>query len=213
MINSLQCGEGERSKKKIKGSVVLMKKNVLDFNDSQAWVRDRIHEFLGRPVSLQLISAVNGDPGQFFFPWGSEYCSFYYPKDEMIQSDSELQSWWAELRDEGHGDKKDEPWWPKMQAVAELTETCTIIIWIASALHAAVNFGQYPYAGYLPNRPTISRRFMLEQNPETAFRRTITSQLQTLLGISLIEILSSILLMRSILGRETLLSGLQMLHH
>ncbi|XP_042517026.1 probable linoleate 9S-lipoxygenase 5 [Macadamia integrifolia] len=132
--------------------------------------------------------------------WVHEYCSFYYRKDEMVQSDSELQSWWAELRDVGHGDKKDEPWWPKMQTVAELTQTCTIIIWIASALHAAVNFGQYPYAGYLPNRPTISRRFMpepgspeyaeLEQKPDTVFLKTITSQLQTLLGVSLIEILS-----------------------
>ncbi|KAJ4968402.1 hypothetical protein NE237_015103 [Protea cynaroides] len=132
--------------------------------------------------------------------WVQEYCSFYYPEDEMIQSDFELQTWWAELRDEGHGDKKDEPWWPKMQTVADLTQTCTIIIWIASALHAAVNFGMYLNAGYHPNRPTTSRRFMpepgspeyaeLEQNPETAFLKTITSQLQTLLGISLIEILS-----------------------
>ncbi|XP_042491469.1 probable linoleate 9S-lipoxygenase 5 [Macadamia integrifolia] len=133
--------------------------------------------------------------------WVHDYCSFYYPKDEILQSDSELQSWWAELRDVGHGDKKDEPWWPKMQTLDELTQTCTTIIWIASALHAAVNFGQYPYAGYLPNRPTLSRRFMpepgspeyneLESDPDTVFLKTITSQLQTLLGISLIEILST----------------------
>ncbi|XP_043691954.1 probable linoleate 9S-lipoxygenase 5 [Telopea speciosissima] len=132
--------------------------------------------------------------------WVHDYCSFYYPKDEIIQSDSELQSWWAELRDVGHGDKKDEPWWPKMQTLDELTQTCTIIIWIASALHAAVNFGQYPYGGYLPNRPSISRHFMpepgspeyaeLESDPDTVFLKTITSQLQTLLGMSLIEILS-----------------------
>ena len=49
-----------------------------------------------------------------------------------------------------------------METVSELIHSCTIIIWIASALHAAVNFGQYPYAGYLPNRPTVSRRFMPE---------------------------------------------------
>ncbi|KAJ9681968.1 hypothetical protein PVL29_018052 [Vitis rotundifolia] len=132
--------------------------------------------------------------------WVKEYCSFYYKTDEMVQKDSELQSWWKELREEGHGDKKDEPWWPKMRTVKELIETCTIIIWVASALHAAVNFGQYPYAGYLPNRPTISRRFMpeegtpefveLKSNPDKAFLKTITAQLQTLLGISLIEILS-----------------------
>lgn len=132
--------------------------------------------------------------------WVSEYCSFYYPIDDIIQDDSELQSWWTEIRNVGHGDKQDEPWWPEMQTRAELIQCCTIIIWVASALHAAVNFGQYPYAGYLPNRPTVSRRFMpepgtpeyaeLESNPELAYLKTITAQLQTLLGVSLIEILS-----------------------
>uniref|UniRef100_A0A7C9EY24 Lipoxygenase domain-containing protein n=1 Tax=Opuntia streptacantha TaxID=393608 RepID=A0A7C9EY24_OPUST len=132
--------------------------------------------------------------------WVREYCSFYYKTDEMVVNDTELQGWWREIREEGHGDLKDEQWWPEMKSFEELTETCTIIIWVASALHAAVNFGQYPYAGYLPNRPTISRRFMpeegtpeyeeLKNKPETAFLKTITSQFQTLLGISLIEILS-----------------------
>ncbi|KAJ0014666.1 hypothetical protein Pint_19858 [Pistacia integerrima] len=115
-----------------------------------------------------------------------------------------LDIWFAiknwELREEGHGDKKNEPRWPKMQNRQELIETCTIIIWIASALRAAVKFGQYLYAGFLPNRPTISRRFMpekgtsdcdeLESNPDKVFLKTITAQLQTLLGIALIEILS-----------------------
>ncbi|CAK8544648.1 unnamed protein product [Lathyrus sativus] len=132
--------------------------------------------------------------------WVHDYCSFYYKTDETVKNDVELQSWWKELVEKGHGDKKDEPWWPKMQTVKELIDTCTIIIWIASALHAAVNFGQYPYAGYLPDRPTISRKFMpvkgtedyeeLVANPDKAFLKTITAQLQTLVGISLIEILS-----------------------
>ncbi|CAL2269171.1 unnamed protein product [Prunus armeniaca] len=132
--------------------------------------------------------------------WVEDYCSFYYKTDDIIQKDIELQSWWKELVKEGHGDKKDEPWWPKMQTREDLVETCTIIIWTASALHAAVNFGQYPYAGYLPNRPTISRKFMpekgtpeykeLESSPDTVFLKTITAQLQTVLGIALIEILS-----------------------
>ncbi|CAK7340716.1 unnamed protein product [Dovyalis caffra] len=132
--------------------------------------------------------------------WVRDYCSFYYKDDGMIQKDSELQSWWKEVREEGHGDLKDAPWWPKMQTREELIDSCTIIIWVGSALHAAVNFGQYPYGGYLPNRPSISRRFMpkkgstdyeeLKSNPDKAFLKTITPQLQTLLGISLIEILS-----------------------
>lgn len=132
--------------------------------------------------------------------WVEEYCSFYYEDDDTVKEDRELQSWWKELREEGHGDMKNEPWWPKMQTREDLVEVCTIIIWVASAQHASTNFGQYPYAGFLPNRPTISRRFMPEEgtpeydelvnNPEKAFLKTITAQLQTLIGISLIEILS-----------------------
>ncbi|KAK4798209.1 hypothetical protein SAY86_030535 [Trapa natans] len=132
--------------------------------------------------------------------WVQDYCAFYYTTDEMVHEDSELQSWWTEIRNVGHGDKKKESWWPEMHTRAELTQTCTTIIWVASALHAAVNFGQYPYAGYLPNRPTLSRRFMpepgtaeyaeLENDPDRAFLKTITPQLQTLLGVALIEILS-----------------------
>ncbi|KAL3538117.1 hypothetical protein ACH5RR_001483 [Cinchona calisaya] len=132
--------------------------------------------------------------------WVKDYCNFYYKTDEQLQKDTELQSWWNEVREKGHGDKKDEPWWPKMQTRKDLIDSCTTIIWVASALHAAVNFGQFPFAGYLPNRPTISRRFMpepgtpeydeLKSNPDKVFLRTITAQLQTLLGVSLIEILS-----------------------
>ncbi|XP_010667400.2 probable linoleate 9S-lipoxygenase 5 [Beta vulgaris subsp. vulgaris] len=132
--------------------------------------------------------------------WVGDYCSFYYPNDNLVEEDPELQSWWKEIRYVGHGDKKDESWWPEMKTRHDLTRTCTIIIWVASALHAAVNFGQYPYAGYLPNRPTISRRFMpqpgtseyaeLESDPEKGYLKTITAQFQTLLGVSLIEMLS-----------------------
>ncbi|PON59874.1 Lipoxygenase [Trema orientale] len=132
--------------------------------------------------------------------WVEEYCSYYYATDDIVQKDSELQAWWKEVREVGHGDKKDAPWWPNMQTREGLVDSCSTIVWIASALHAAVNFGQYPYAGYLPNRPTISRRFMpikgtpeyelLESDPEKAFLETITAELQTLIGISLIEILS-----------------------
>ncbi|AES61371.1 putative linoleate 9S-lipoxygenase [Medicago truncatula] len=132
--------------------------------------------------------------------WVKDYCSIYYKDEDSIKKDSELQSWWKEIREEGHGDKKDEPWWPKMHTLEELIETCTIIIWIASALHAAVNFGQYPYGGYPPSRPSMSRRLMPEkgtqeynellENPDKAFLKTITSQFQAVLGLSLVEILS-----------------------
>jgi linoleate 9S-lipoxygenase len=47
---------------KIKGTVVLMKKNVLEFNDFHASVLDRGHELLGQGVSLQVIGTAKSDP-------------------------------------------------------------------------------------------------------------------------------------------------------
>ncbi|KAM0901409.1 hypothetical protein ACQ4PT_019965 [Festuca glaucescens] len=132
--------------------------------------------------------------------WVQEYLAIYYPTDSVLQGDVELQAWWKEVREVGHGDLKDASWWAKMQTVPELVKACTTIIWTGSALHAAVNFGQYPYAGYHPNKPSASRRPMPEPNteeyellasePEKVFIRTITNQLQTIIGISLLEILS-----------------------
>lgn len=132
--------------------------------------------------------------------WVEDYVYCYYESDDTVVADSELQAWWKELVEVGHGDLKDKAWWPKMQTRNELIESCTIVIWTASALHAAVNFGQYPYGGYILNRPTLSRRFIPEEgtpeyeemktNPEKAFLNTITPKIQTLIDLSVIEILS-----------------------
>ncbi|KAL4370191.1 hypothetical protein AHAS_Ahas06G0041100 [Arachis hypogaea] len=60
VVNCLACNNEED--KRIRGRVVLMKKNVLDFNDFTASILDRVHEFVGQRVSLQLISATNVNP-------------------------------------------------------------------------------------------------------------------------------------------------------
>ncbi|KAH1239031.1 Linoleate 9S-lipoxygenase-4 [Glycine max] len=96
--------------------------------------------------------------------WVEEYVSFYYKSAEELQKDPELQAWWKELVEVGHGDLKDKPWWQKMQTREEL----------------------YPYGGLILNRPTISRRFMpekgspeydaLAKNPEKEFLKTITAR-------------------------------------
>ncbi|XP_014501039.1 linoleate 9S-lipoxygenase-like [Vigna radiata var. radiata] len=132
--------------------------------------------------------------------WVEEYVAFYYKSDEVLQKDPELQAWWKELVQVGHGDLKDKPWWPKLQTRGELVDVSTTLIWISSALHAAVNFGQYPYGGLILNRPTISRRFIpqkgsaeyeaLAKNPEKEFLRTITGKKETLIDLTVIEILS-----------------------
>ncbi|MBA0854729.1 hypothetical protein Goshw_004287 [Gossypium schwendimanii] len=128
--------------------------------------------------------------------WVTGYCSFYYLSDETVKNNNEIQSWWSEVKNEGHGDLRNDTWWLEMITLINLTQACTIIIWIVSAFDAAVNFGQYPYAGYLPNRPTVSHRFMpepgtkeyddLENDSNLAFLKTITAQFQTLQRVSLI---------------------------
>ncbi|MQL05309.1 hypothetical protein EI015_24725, partial [Escherichia coli] len=129
--------------------------------------------------------------------WVQEYVSFYYKSDAAIGHDSELQAFWKELVEVGHGDKKNEPWWPKLQTRDELIEICTTLIWTASALHAAVNFGQYPYGGYILNRPTLSRRFIpekgtpeydeLAKSPQKVYLKTITGKNETLTDLTIIE--------------------------
>ncbi|KAA8545124.1 hypothetical protein F0562_019987 [Nyssa sinensis] len=165
---------------------------AIEDSNSPHGVRLLIEDYPYAVDGLQIWSAIK--------TWVEDYCSFYYKNNEMVQNDSELQSWWEELREKGYDDKKDEPWWPKMETCKELIETCTIIIWVASAVHAAVNFRKYPYAGYLPNRPSLSRRFMpepdtpeyheLERNPEKAFLKTITAKKEALRSLFLVEILS-----------------------
>ncbi|XP_004510413.1 linoleate 9S-lipoxygenase-like [Cicer arietinum] len=132
--------------------------------------------------------------------WVEEYVNFYYKSDDAIAQDSELQAFWKELVEVGHGDLKNATWWFKMQTRKELIEACTILIWIASALHAAVNFGQYPYGGYILNRPTKSRRYMpekgspeydeLAKNYQKVYLRTITPKNDTLTDLTIIEVLS-----------------------
>ncbi|KAK7381792.1 hypothetical protein VNO80_00339 [Phaseolus coccineus] len=132
--------------------------------------------------------------------WVQKYVSLYYSKDDAVQQDTELQAWWKEVQEKGHPDLKDAQW-PKMQTSEELVETLSTIIWIGSALHAAVNFGQYPYGGYILNRPTQSRRWIpkegtpeyieMSKNPQEAFLKTITPKYQTVVDLSVLELLST----------------------
>jgi linoleate 9S-lipoxygenase len=57
----------------LKGSVVLMRKSALDFNDFGATVIDSVTEFLGRGVTCQLVSSTEVDPSEFpIYPWNMQ---------------------------------------------------------------------------------------------------------------------------------------------
>ncbi|KAL7151785.1 hypothetical protein ABFS83_04G054200 [Erythranthe nasuta] len=96
--------------------------------------------------------------------WVTDYVAYYYQEPSLVQSDNELQAWWTEIRTVGHGDKKIG--WPELKTPDDLIGILTTIIWVASGHHAAVNFGQFDFGAYFPNRPTIARTQMPTEEPK-----------------------------------------------
>ena len=92
--------------------------------------------------------------------WAHAYVHIYYKTNEEVQEDEEVQSWWKEVKEVGHGDHKGKEWWPKMESVKEVEEVIATIIWVTSGFHASVNFGNYPYSGYVPNSLGMTRQFI-----------------------------------------------------
>ncbi|KAL0341828.1 UNVERIFIED_CONTAM: Linoleate 13S-lipoxygenase 3-1, chloroplastic [Sesamum calycinum] len=101
--------------------------------------------------------------------WVRNYVNHYYPDSTHVCNDKELQAWYAESINVGHADVRHAEWWPTLATPEDLISILTTIIWLASAQHAALNFGQYPYGGYVPNRPPLMRRLIPDENdPEYA---------------------------------------------
>lgn len=116
------------------------------------------------------------------------YVDHYYSDANYITSDVELQAWWNEIKNKGHYDKRNEPWWRNLTTKEDLSSILTIMIWVASGQHAAINFGQYPFGSYVPSRPTLMRKLIAEDddpayekfllNPEHTFLSSLPTQLQ-----------------------------------
>ncbi|KAF8703249.1 hypothetical protein HU200_032039 [Digitaria exilis] len=133
--------------------------------------------------------------------WCDAYVAMYYPSDESVQCDAELQAWYAEAVETGHADKRDAPWWPRLSTPADLASLLTTLVWLTSAQHAALNFGQYPLGGYIPNRPPLMRRLVpAEGDPEHAhlvadphrfFLSALPSLTQTTTFMTVIDTLST----------------------
>lgn len=95
------------------------------------------------------------------------YVNYYYRDGLMVRSDTELQAWYKEAVNVGHADHQYANWWPSLSTPSDLTSILTTLIWLASVQHSAVNFGQYPFGGYVPMRPpTMKRLLPNEEDPE-----------------------------------------------
>ncbi|KAI3822896.1 hypothetical protein L1987_10497 [Smallanthus sonchifolius] len=135
--------------------------------------------------------------------WATSYVNHYYPQANLVESDEELQAWWTEIRTVGHGDKKDEPWWPQLKTQDDLIGIVSTIIWVSSGQHSAINFGQYDFGGYFPNKPTIARTKMPNEDPtdeewqsfikrpEDVLLKCFPSQIQATKVMAIFDVLSS----------------------
>lgn len=133
--------------------------------------------------------------------WVSTYVDHYYPDSRLVSNDSELQAWYLESINVGHADLRQKTWWPTLATSEDLTSILTTIIWLASAQHAALNFGQYPYGGYVPNRPPLMRRLIPDENdpeyanfladPQKYFLSSIPSLLQSTKYMAVVDTLST----------------------
>ncbi|KAI5063074.1 hypothetical protein GOP47_0021621 [Adiantum capillus-veneris] len=143
--------------------------------------------------------------------WVTEYTDIYYQDDKAVEKDEELQAWWTEVREVRHGDHKDAKWWAKLVTKSALIETILTILWVATGLHGVAGFGQYPFAGLMPNCPTMGRRLIPEEgsaeykelmgNPETFFLSSFSTRTEAASTMETFEITSQHL------GEEAYLGG------
>uniref|UniRef100_UPI003AAA3D8C polyunsaturated fatty acid 5-lipoxygenase isoform X3 n=1 Tax=Centroberyx gerrardi TaxID=166262 RepID=UPI003AAA3D8C len=90
--------------------------------------------------------------------FASDVVRIYYSSDEMVQGDEEIQAFVKDVCSFGMQDF-DHCEFPKsVKSREELTEYLTVVIFTASAQHAAVNFGQYDWCSWIPNAPSTMRK-------------------------------------------------------
>lgn len=133
--------------------------------------------------------------------WVENYVSIYYSEPNSVQTDIELQAWWDEIVNKGHYDKRNASWWPNLKTKEDLARILSTMIWVASGQHAALNFGQYPYGGYVPNRPCIMRKLIPSEtdpeyksflsNPQNFFLSSMPTQLQATKTMAVVDTLST----------------------
>ncbi|XP_029377754.1 polyunsaturated fatty acid 5-lipoxygenase isoform X3 [Echeneis naucrates] len=88
----------------------------------------------------------------------SDVVQIYYTSDEKLQGDEEVQAFVKDVCSFGMQDF-DHCEFPKsVKSREELIEYLTVIVFTASAQHAAVNFGQYDWCSWIPNAPSTMRR-------------------------------------------------------
>uniref|UniRef100_A0A673ABP1 Uncharacterized protein n=1 Tax=Sphaeramia orbicularis TaxID=375764 RepID=A0A673ABP1_9TELE len=92
---------------------------------------------------------------------------YYYPSDEEVCKDSELQAWISEIFTHGFLGNKESGIPENFSTVEELIKFITMVIFNSSGQHATTNHSQFDYLSWLPNGPLL-----LVQPPPTTKGRS-----------------------------------------
>ena len=127
-------------------------KNMLPADLKERGVDDKtkLPEFPYRDDALLVWHAIH--------KWVTEYVNIYYSHDDEVQGDTELAAWTADLMTEG----KITGFKP-ISSKEQLSDVLTMVIFTASAQHAAVNF---PQSSIMTYAPAVSGAIWGEKNPK-----------------------------------------------
>ena len=106
--------------------------------------------------------------------WVTEYTAIYYDRDSAVTGDTELAAWAADLATAGKVKG-----FSAITSREQLTQVLTMVIFTASAQHAAVNFPQNSFMSFAPS---ISGAIWGDANPSGA---TEADWLKTLVPLEL----------------------------
>ncbi|XP_039504167.1 polyunsaturated fatty acid 5-lipoxygenase-like [Pimephales promelas] len=85
----------------------------------------------------------------------SAVVKIYYVSDEAVKSDGEIQDF---VKDVSYGMNNSDKFPVTLSTREELVKYLSVVIFTASAQHAAVNFGQFDWYGWIPNNPSTMRK-------------------------------------------------------
>lgn len=79
-----------------------------------------------------------------------DYVDLYYGSDDDVRGDTEVRAWLTEMGAQDGGRLNGIR---QVETVDALVELVAIVIFTASCQHAAVNFAQFPFMGWIQNMP------------------------------------------------------------
>lgn len=115
-----------------------------------------------------------------------------YQTDDDVKDDTHIQNLVREIKDPKRGRMSS---LPELDSKQSLQFFLTTVMWTCSAQHSAINFGQFEYYAFIPNRPLALSLPMpddefLDQLDESYILKSLPSKPTAIETISLANVLS-----------------------